>query len=186
MLAIRLKRTGRSGHAQFRVIVQDSRAHPKRGKVVAYVGSYDPHTKKAQLKSEEITKFLSGGAQPSDRVAKLLKKEGVKLPSWVKISPDKKRPIRNIEKLRRNTPVDKKTAPAPVSESSEPTTEESKDSASEEPKTTPKAEEPDPGDEAKDEEIESTEPESEATEEGSAKKPESVDEPAPQSEAKSE
>ena len=173
MLAIRLKRTGRSGHAQFRVIVQDSRAHPKRGKVVAYVGSYDPHTKKAQLKSEEITKFLSGGAQPSDRVAKLLKKEGVKLPSWVKISPDKKRPIRNIEKLRRNTPVDKKTAPAPVSESSEPATEESQESAPEE--TEPK--------------LVATSPDStveDKAEEGSAKKPESVDEPAPQSEAKSE
>src|SRR3990167_7320324 len=159
MLAIRLKRTGRSGHAQFRVIVQDSRAHPKRGKVVAYVGSYDPHTKKAQLKSEEITKFLSGGAQPSDRVAKLLKKEGVKLPSWVKISPDKKRPIRNIEKLRRNTPVDKKTAPAPVSESSEPATEESQESAPEE--TEPKlvATSPDSTVEDKAEEVETGEPE---------------------------
>ena len=102
MLAIRLKRTGRSGHAQFRVIIQDSRAHPKRGKVVAYVGSYDPHTKTAALEHEEISEYLGNGAQPSDRVAKLLKKEGVKLPSWVKVAADKKRPVKNVEKMRHN------------------------------------------------------------------------------------
>src|SRR3990167_3323618 len=124
MLAIRLKRTGRSGHAQFRVIIQDSRAHPKRGKVVAYVGSYDPHTKTAALEHEEISEYLGNGAKPSDRVAKLLKKEGVKLPSWVKVAADKKRPVKNVEKMRRNAPpVDKQQSAEPVGEE-QPTAEE--------------------------------------------------------------
>jgi len=110
MLAIRMQRTGRSGHAQFRVIVQDSRAHPKSGRVVEYLGSYNPHTKQAQLDKDTISSYLKNGAQPSDRVAKLLKKEGLKLPSWVSISPDKKRKIRHPDKLRRNAPPEQKAA----------------------------------------------------------------------------
>ena len=35
MLAIRMQRTGRKGHAQFRVIVQESRRTPTSGNVVA-------------------------------------------------------------------------------------------------------------------------------------------------------
>ena len=104
MLAIRMQRTGRRGHAQFRVIVQDDRFSPKSGRIVAYVGSYDPHTKVAQLDTEKITGYLGNGAQPSDRVAKILKKEGLKLPAWVSIKPDKKRAIRHPQKLRRNLP----------------------------------------------------------------------------------
>lgn len=105
MLAIRMQRTGRSGHAQFRVIVQDSHFHPTRGKVVAYLGSYDPHSKAIELDKDLITKYLASGAQPSDRVASLLNKEGVKMPSWVKVSEPKKRTIKNPDKLRKNRPA---------------------------------------------------------------------------------
>lgn len=121
MLAIRLKRTGRSGHAQFRVIVQDSHFHPSRGRVVAYLGSYNPHSKVSQIDKELASRYLNNGAQPSDRVARLLKSEGVKLPDWVKLSEPKKRAIRNPEKLRRNQPKEK----APVAEgTAEPVAEE--------------------------------------------------------------
>lgn len=115
MLAIRLQRTGRAGHAQFRLIVQDSRYNPSSGRVVALVGHYDPHSKKLVFKGDELSKFLDNGAQPSDRVAKLLKKEGVKLPNWVKLDPDKKRAIKNPDKLRRNRPAPVESAkPAPT------------------------------------------------------------------------
>ncbi len=126
MLAIRLKRVGRSGHAQFRVIVQDSHFSPKRGRVVAYVGSYDPHTKVTVLDGKKITDYLGKGAQPSDRVVKLLKKEAIKLPTLVKEAAPKDRSIRSIEKLRRNRPLVEQAAdgstgqaagaPAPVKE----------------------------------------------------------------------
>lgn len=116
MLAIRLKRTGRKGHAQFRVIVQDSHFHPSRGRVVAYLGNYNPHDKSAQLNTELASKYLDNGAQPSDRVAKLLQSEGVKLPEWVKLSDPKKRAIRNPEKLRRNQPKEKVAPAVPEAE----------------------------------------------------------------------
>jgi small subunit ribosomal protein S16 len=105
MLAIRMQRTGRKGHAQYRLVAQDSRFSPTSGRVVAYLGSYNPHTKEAVIDGEKVSTYLANGAQPSDRAAKLLKKEGIKLPDWVKISPDKKREIRNPEKLRRNRPA---------------------------------------------------------------------------------
>ncbi|NND89136.1 MAG: 30S ribosomal protein S16 [Flavobacteriaceae bacterium] len=102
MLAIRLQRRGRKGHAQFRVIVQDSRFSPKSGKVVENLGSYDPHTKEATLDVDRAKEFLKNGAQPSDRVARILKAEKVSLPKWVSIEKNQKRETRNPEKLRKN------------------------------------------------------------------------------------
>jgi small subunit ribosomal protein S16 len=106
------------------VIVQDDRFSPKSGRVVAYVGSYDPHTKVAKLDGETIGNYLSNGAQPSDRVTGLLKKEGIKLPAWVKVSDPQKRAIRHPEKLRHNRPAGE-SAPAVAEETpAEPVAEE--------------------------------------------------------------
>ena len=105
MLAIRMQRTGRKGHPMYRVIVQDSHRQPTSGRVVANLGSYNPHTKENTLNKEEVSKFLKNGAQPSDRVVKLLQTEKVELPDWVKVTSVKKqKTIKNTEKLRRNQP----------------------------------------------------------------------------------
>jgi small subunit ribosomal protein S16 len=114
MLAIRLKRTGRKGHAQFRVVVQDSHRHPSSGKVVAYLGSYDPHSKVTQLDTEKASHFLSNGAQPSNRVARMLEQNGVTLPSWVKVSSTSNGKLRNPDKLRRNQPKEEAAPEAPA------------------------------------------------------------------------
>jgi small subunit ribosomal protein S16 len=110
MLVIRMQRTGRKGHAQFRVVVQDSRRTPTSGRVVASLGHFNPHSKELVLDKEKAQKYLDSGAQPTDRVARLLKTEGVKLPKWVSLESEKSRTIRNPEKLRRNRPAE------PVSE----------------------------------------------------------------------
>ncbi|HUS26300.1 MAG TPA: 30S ribosomal protein S16 [Nevskiaceae bacterium] len=123
MLAIRMQRTGRKGHAMFRVVVQESRLTPTSGKVVALLGSYDPHGKAATLDKEKAALFLKNGAQPSDRAARLLKSEGVKLPEWVKLSDTKKRTIRNTDKLRKNRPVEEKPK-AEESTAEQPATKE--------------------------------------------------------------
>jgi small subunit ribosomal protein S16 len=111
MLVIRMQRTGRKGHAMFRMVVQDSRQTPTSGKVVALIGSYDPHAKTAQLDKEKASFFLEHGAQPSPRVARLLQTEKVKLPSWVSLPTEKKRTIRHADKLRKNQPK-QEAAPA--------------------------------------------------------------------------
>jgi small subunit ribosomal protein S16 len=110
MLVIRMQRTGRKGHAMFRVVVQDSRRTPTSGKVVALLGSYDPHAKATSLNKERAQFYLDHGAQPSDRVAKLLQREGLSLPAWVKTAAAKERTVRNPDKRRSTTP------PAPVEE----------------------------------------------------------------------
>jgi len=84
----------------FRIIVQDSRKSPSSGKIVASLGNYDPHSKKVDLDKEKATTYLKNGAQPSGRIATILKSEGIKLPSWVSVSTAKKRTVRNTEKRR--------------------------------------------------------------------------------------
>ena len=111
MLAIRLQRVGRAGYPTYRLAVQEAQRHPSSGRVVAYVGSYNPHTKEAHVQTEVAQKYLDNGAQPTPRVVKLLKEAGVVLPKWVnEAAADKKREIRNPEKLRKNQP--KEEAPA--------------------------------------------------------------------------
>ena len=124
MLTIRMQRRGRSGHAQFRVIVQDSRFSPTSGRVVAYVGSYDPHTKAATLDSDKISSYLATGAQPSDRVAKLLAKEGIKVPDWFKPSAPGKKEVRNPDKRRSTRPEGAPAAEPKTKAAEEPATEE--------------------------------------------------------------
>lgn len=119
MLVIRMQRTGRKGHAMFRVVVQDSRRTPTSGKVVASLGSYDPHSKTANLDTEKAQFYLDHGAQPSERVAKLLQSEKVKLPKWVNVSSDKKRETRNPDK-RRSTRPEEPVEEAPAEETEAP------------------------------------------------------------------
>ena len=117
MLATRLKRTGRKAYAVYRVAVQEAQRHPSSGKVVAYVGTYNPHTKEATFDKELVEKYLNNGAQPTPRIVKLLKDAKIKLPSWVK-EPNlsKARATRNPEKLRKNAPKEEVAPEAPAEE----------------------------------------------------------------------
>lgn len=105
MLAIRLQRTGRAKHAQYRMVVQDSRKSPTSGKIITSLGSYNPHTKAVTIDKEKAGLFLSNGAQPSSRVVSLLAKEGVSIPDWAQKLVKKERSIKNTDKLRKNRPV---------------------------------------------------------------------------------
>lgn len=84
MLTIRLARTGKKKQAYFRVVVADSRC-AVGAKFIEIVGNYDPHKKKLSVDSEKLDAYIKNGAQPSNTLAKLLVKEGFKLPKWVKI-----------------------------------------------------------------------------------------------------
>jgi small subunit ribosomal protein S16 len=106
MLAIRLQRLGRKGYPVYRVAVQEAQRHPSSGRVVAYVGSYNPHTKESKFDAEKVEFYLKNGAQPTPRVVRLLSENKVKLPSWVKSANPKQSEIKNAEKLRRNRPAE--------------------------------------------------------------------------------
>ena len=110
MLAIRLQRTGRKGYPTYRLAVQESQLSPSSGRVVAYVGNYNPHTKEAKVEVEAAQKYLDNGAQPSPRVVLLLEKAGVKMPSWVTRPVQHQKATKNADKLRKNQPKEEPVA----------------------------------------------------------------------------
>ncbi len=117
MLAIRLQRVGRKGHAMYRLVVQESQRHPLSGRVIAFVGTYDPHTKDAKIQVQTAQKYLDNGAQPSPRVVKLLTDAGVKIPDWVvRFDAKKSKAIRKTDKLRKNQPKVESVKPVEVAE----------------------------------------------------------------------
>lgn len=75
---IRLRRMGQKKAPFYRVIVADSRS-PRDGRFIEEVGYYDPNKDPSVIKfDEEATKkWLATGAQPTERVAKLLKLAGI-------------------------------------------------------------------------------------------------------------
>lgn len=95
MLVIRLARQGRNKYPVYRVVAADKR-RAATSKFVAILGHYNPHTKEIVLNKEKIEMYLGNGAQASDRVLRLLKAEGVKLPAWAKTHDRNKAP-KNVE-----------------------------------------------------------------------------------------
>ena len=110
MLAIRMQRNGRTHYPTYRIVVQESQRHPLSGRVVAEVGNYNPATKALTLDKELVEKYLSNGAQPSSRVAFILKKNGMKLPKWYKEPAQKKAVAKHADKLRKNQPKEEPVA----------------------------------------------------------------------------
>jgi small subunit ribosomal protein S16 len=76
---IRLKKMGRTHRPFFRVCAMDQRS-PRDGRVIEQLGTYDPMVPdtdaRAILNGERIDYWLSVGAQPTPKVATLIKKYG--------------------------------------------------------------------------------------------------------------
>ena len=114
MLAIRMQRNGRTHYPTYRIVVQEAQRHPLSGRVVAEVGNYNPDTKVLTMDKKAVEKYLKNGAQPSTRVAFILKKNGVKLPDWVKLAPKKSAKAKHADKLRKNQPKEEPAPEAPA------------------------------------------------------------------------
>lgn len=76
MLTIRLVRAGKKNTAQFKVMLQERTVAPG-GRHIEVLGSYDPHSKKAILKTDRIKYWIEKGAFLSDTAHNLLVKKGV-------------------------------------------------------------------------------------------------------------
>lgn len=111
MLAIRLQRLGRKAMPVYRLAVQEAQRHPSSGRVVAYVGTYNPHTKAVTVDTEKVSFYLKNGAQPTPRIVRLLMAEKIELPAWVKQpQTDKSATTRKPEKLRKHQPKEEATS----------------------------------------------------------------------------
>jgi small subunit ribosomal protein S16 len=116
-VSIRLRREGTTNRPYYKVVVADSRS-PRDGKFIEIIGTYDPKKEghNSTLKMDRIEHWISKGAQPSDTVRSLIKKN---------------------KKQSADPPAEKPAAAAPAAE--EPATAAP---AAEEPAAAPAAEEP--------------------------------------------
>ena len=75
---IRLKRMGAKKNPFYRVVVADSR-YPRDGRFIEEIGTYNPLMNPSEFKvdAEKVQKWIKNGAQPTDTVKALLKKNGV-------------------------------------------------------------------------------------------------------------
>ena len=78
MVKIRLKRMGAHKKPFYRVVVTDSRS-PRDGRFIEEIGYYNPMTEPATISidEEKAKKWLGNGAQPTDTVKFLFKKNGI-------------------------------------------------------------------------------------------------------------
>ena len=78
MVTIRLRRTGKTKQPSYRLVIADSRA-PRDGKFIEIIGHYNPVRDPQELvvNAERARYWLSVGAQPSDRVVRLLQRVNV-------------------------------------------------------------------------------------------------------------
>ena len=75
---IRLQRVGTTKKPFYRVVAMDSRKK-RDGDVIEYIGRYQPIISDKQfiVDEEKVLKWLNNGAQPSDTIKSLLKREGI-------------------------------------------------------------------------------------------------------------
>ena len=75
---IRLRRMGAKKAPFYRIVVADSR-FPRNGRFIEEIGYYDPTKDPAvvSIDGEKAKAWIGNGAQPTDTVKALLKKNGV-------------------------------------------------------------------------------------------------------------
>lgn len=78
MVKIRLQRHGRKKKPYYHIVAADVRAK-RDGRIIEDLGRYDPvnTTTKVTLNTERVIHWLKTGAQPTDTVRSILKKEGI-------------------------------------------------------------------------------------------------------------
>src|SRR4029450_12361703 len=74
-VSIRLRREGAKNSPYYKVVVSDRRS-PRDGKFIEIIGTYDPKIpgRNSTLKIDRVEYWISKGAQPSDTVRSLIKK----------------------------------------------------------------------------------------------------------------
>ena len=81
MVVIRMRRMGAKKRPFYRIVAADKRS-PRDGKFIEELGTYDPFIKedleKVNVDGERVAYWLKNGAQPSEKVAILLAKLGIK------------------------------------------------------------------------------------------------------------
>ena len=77
MVKLRLMRMGKKKQPTYRIVAADARS-PRDGRFIEIVGTYEPRREPSvvNIDNEKAVKWLATGAQPTERVEKLLKISG--------------------------------------------------------------------------------------------------------------
>ena len=105
-LKLRLMRMGKKKQPTYRVVAADSRS-PRNGRFIEIVGTYQPRQDPSviEIDNEKAVHWLKHGAQPTERVAKLLKISGA-WEEFTGVAPD-------VPPIPEPTPNKGYTPPAP-------------------------------------------------------------------------
>ena len=76
MVKIRLRRIGAKKAPFYRIVVADSR-FARDGRFIEEIGYYDPTKEPSVVKTDKAKQWLANGAQATDTVRVLLKKENI-------------------------------------------------------------------------------------------------------------
>jgi small subunit ribosomal protein S16 len=74
---LRLTRVGKTKQPQYRIVAADARS-PRDGRFIEILGQYNPREEPSLINvdNDKIVKWLAQGAQPTERVAKIIKISG--------------------------------------------------------------------------------------------------------------
>ena len=77
---IRLRRLGAKKAPTYRIVVADSR-YPRDGRFIEEIGTYNPMVESDGVKidADKAKEWIANGAQPTDTVKSLLKKNGISI-----------------------------------------------------------------------------------------------------------
>jgi small subunit ribosomal protein S16 len=109
-VSIRLRREGAKNRPYYKVVVADSRS-PRDGKFIEIIGTYDPKKPdhNSTLKLDRIDHWISKGAQPSDTVRSLIKKNKKQTAA---VAPEKTEAAEPVAAATQELSAPAETAPA--------------------------------------------------------------------------
>jgi len=126
-VSMRLSRGGSKKRPYYKIVVSNSRA-PRDGKYLEQVGTYNPllakdNADRVRLIEDRVRYWIGVGAQPTDRVARMLDKAGIKERAAT-VNPNKGEPGKKAkdraeekaEKAREAAEAAEAAAAAPVAE----------------------------------------------------------------------
>ena len=113
---LRLMRMGKTKQPTYRVVASDSRS-PRNGRFIELLGTYQPRLEPSGIKidADKTAKWLQNGAQPTERVQKLLIAQGLLSPEQAAVTEAGKKAARRPAK-----PSKAAAAPAPAAPAAAP------------------------------------------------------------------
>jgi small subunit ribosomal protein S16 len=108
MLTIRLQRTGKKNQADFRIVVAEKEA-PVNKKVTEIIGSYNPRSKKFQIKQERATYWIGQRVEMSPTVHNLFVTNKLVEGAKVRAFNTPKKPVEPVKEEVKATAVETPT-----------------------------------------------------------------------------